>query len=283
MTPSVFIAIVVFGVFVGFAMGFFGIGGGVFIVPTLVRLAGLAWEEAIGLSLTMMVPTGAIGAWNRARHGEVDYRLGLTVFLGSIPGAWIGRNVVALLGSAAPVQLGSVRIDLLDTGLTISFVGFLLWMSSRIGKEAPAATISPNADNSGKSAAPPGDYRAAPAAEALALGVAVGAASAMMGVGGAFLFIPIAIQRFGLPVTLVAGTSLFQLPLTAAVGAFFYGTSVDLPYIWLIPLLAGSTVGVTYGVRVSRRFSNDRLRLILGRVLMIVAALLTLSWLSGLR
>lgn len=275
LTPESFVLLLAFGLAIGALSGFFGVGGGAFLVPALVRLAGLGWPEANGLSLTQMIPTAATGAWRRWRLREVHPRLAALCVCGSIPGAWLGHRVVATLDRLGTVAVAGREIGVADLWLTVAFSLAVGYMGRKMLKPDPPGT-APAAEESADGAGA-GD-RAIPPHEGVALGAAVGFTSALLGIGGGFVFVPVAVQRFGLSVGRAVGTSLFQMPVTAAAGAILYGaSSAPIPYMWLVPLLAGSLVGVSAGVSFSRRFDNAGYRRILGRMLLFVAAFLTVG------
>lgn len=286
MTPLLFIGLMFFGAFIGAMSGFFGIGGGAFLVPLLVRFGGLPWDQAIALSLAQMIPTGCIGAWRRWIQGEVNARLALLSLGGSIPGAWLGRMIVRMLGERGTIDLGSLKLNILDTGLSFAFIGFLCWMGSRMWRDqgaAPRVTAGSRAecdaalsDGAGREGEKP-----IPVFEAWLLGLGVGTTSSLLGIGGGFLFVPVAVQRFGLPVVTAVGASLLQLPVTAAVGAYLYLSVEGTPYLWLIPIIMGSSFGVVQGVAISKRFDNTQLKRILAGMLLGVSLMLLVSWLRN--
>lgn len=96
----IFIAI---GFFSGILSGLFGIGGGVVIVPALIFLARLTPLTATGTSLAaLLLPVGALGAWEYYKKGHLDVPAALFVALGLFVGAWIGARLAQHL---SPVQL----------------------------------------------------------------------------------------------------------------------------------------------------------------------------------
>lgn len=286
MTPGLFILLIFVGAAVGALSGFFGIGGGAFFVPFLVRVCGLAWDQAIALSLAQMVPTGALGAWRRWLQGESHARLALLSLGGSVPGAWVGRTIVGALGDRGVVQVGGVKLNAMDTVLSLLFAAFLIWMGRSMWRSsgvpprsgettAPKGGAGDEVSGAGRT---PAEVWPVPPFEAWLLGLAVGTTSALVGIGGGFLFVPIAVQRFGLPVSLAVGASLLQIPVTAAVGAGLYLSVEGTPYVWLVPLLLGSAFGVVQGVALSRRFDNQQLKRILAGMLMTVAVVVLVTW-----
>ncbi len=92
---------------VGFAAGIlsgvFGIGGGLVIVPALILISGFAPIVATGTSLgALLLPVGALGAWEYYRRGNLNIAASLWVALGLLLGAWIGARLAHEL---SPVQL----------------------------------------------------------------------------------------------------------------------------------------------------------------------------------
>ena len=80
----------------GVLAGFFGVGGGILFVPTLVGL-GLTQIEAEATSLLAILPTVAAGTWRQRRYGNVRRRTALALGLASIAGAAVGVQVATAL------------------------------------------------------------------------------------------------------------------------------------------------------------------------------------------
>lgn len=271
MTVAFFIVLLAFGFFLGVMSGFFGVGGGAFLVPFLVRVIGLSWPAANGLSLAQMVPTSTVGAWRRWRQGEVRIRLGLWTIVGSIPGAWLGQWMVKQLDGMGDVVIWDHPFQIVNLALTVAFSGAVMLMGARMAR--PETAPDP--------AQPRVDYDKVAVWRLLALGVVLGITSSMLGIGGGFVFVPVAVEKLGLPVALAVGTSLFQMPITAATGALLYKKQTVIPYEYLIPLLIGSLSGVNLGVRMSAKFSNKQYRAILGWSLIAISTVFLLT--SGYR
>lgn len=82
------------GLGAGVMSGLFGIGGGVVIVPALIFFARLSPVVATGTSLgALLLPVGALGAWEYWRHGNLNVRASLLVAAGLFVGAWFGARI----------------------------------------------------------------------------------------------------------------------------------------------------------------------------------------------
>ena len=81
------------GVIAGILSGFFGIGGGIVIVPALL-FTRMKPETAIGTALaSLLLPVGALGAYRYYRGGFLDIRVALLIAAGLFLGAWLGAHL----------------------------------------------------------------------------------------------------------------------------------------------------------------------------------------------
>jgi uncharacterized membrane protein YfcA len=93
METSMFLAYLAIGLGAGVLSGLFGIGGGVLIVPALIYLTRMPVTTATGTSLAaLLLPVGALGAWEYQKHGSLDVRAALLVAAGLFVGAWFGAR-----------------------------------------------------------------------------------------------------------------------------------------------------------------------------------------------
>ena len=117
---------IVFALLLGFSAGvlagFFGVGGGILFVPTLVAL-GLSQIEAEATSLLAILPTVAAGTWRQRRYGNVDRRAALTLGLASIVGAVAGVQIATALPEDTLRRLFAV--------LLLGVAGQLAWRARR--------------------------------------------------------------------------------------------------------------------------------------------------------
>jgi uncharacterized membrane protein YfcA len=94
---------IIIGLAAGVLSGLFGIGGGVVIVPALLLVAGMSPLTATGTSLgALLLPVGALGAWEYYRKGNLDLRIALLLAVGMFFGAFFGARLAQML---TPVQL----------------------------------------------------------------------------------------------------------------------------------------------------------------------------------
>jgi uncharacterized membrane protein YfcA len=101
----------------------------------------------------------------------------------------------------------------------------------------------------------------------------VGLLSAVMGVGGGFLLVPLMIYLLGMPTSVVIGTSLFQIVFVTANVTFLQSVatqSVDI--VLALLLLAGSVAGAQFGASMGSKLRGEEMRGLLGLLVVAVAA-----------
>lgn len=254
MNPEAIVALAILGLVVGFVSGLVGIGGGVLIVPFLYffyshpGFSGAAvapdLQPAIAhaTSLFIIVPTAVTGTLTYHRLGAVVWRAALPVALFSTVAAVAGSRIAPLLEPA---------------WLKLGFGLFLL---------ATAASLA-----FGKRAAVPGEVQVSMPAAALT-GLLVGLLSALLGVGGGIIAIPLLLRLMHVRVEKVAATSLAIVAVAASSGAIAYllGAPPEgaLPHGGIgfvhvtaaIPILLAAAITVRWGARVNQLLDARRLR-----------------------
>ena len=111
------IVLLLTGIVAGISAGFFGIGGGVIIVPALVLFNGMTQKQATGTSLAaLLLPVGFMAVYEYHRKGNVDWRAALI----------IGSMIV--FGSWASSYFANVKVS--DVQLKMAFGVFAIVMGT---------------------------------------------------------------------------------------------------------------------------------------------------------
>ena len=96
-----FLLALLIGAAAGILSGFFGIGGGVVVVPALVFLLGLSQLQATATSLAaLLLPVGILGVLNYYRVGAVNLPVASLLALGLLVGTYFGSRVALTLPEA---------------------------------------------------------------------------------------------------------------------------------------------------------------------------------------
>jgi uncharacterized membrane protein YfcA len=122
MSASTVVAALLLGFGAGVLAGFFGVGGGILFVPTLVGL-GLSQLDAEATSLLAILPTVAAGTWRQRRYGNVRWRSAVVLGLASIAGVAVGVQIATALPEDTLRRLFAL--------LLLGVAGQLAWRSRR--------------------------------------------------------------------------------------------------------------------------------------------------------
>ena len=118
------------GLAAGVLSGLFGIGGGVVIIPALIFIARMQAQTAMGTSLAaLLLPVGALGAWEYWRSGHLNPLAGLLIALGLLVGAAFGARLSL---HASP---GTLRRAF---AVFLALVAVRMWFSGDGGPTEPA-------------------------------------------------------------------------------------------------------------------------------------------------
>jgi hypothetical protein len=118
------------GLVSGVFAGFFGLGGGVVLIPMLVYIFDMTQKEAQGTSLLALIPpVGLLAAWQYVQNGSVSLKthlaLALLISLGLFLGGFFGAKLVAYVKPALLKQL---------FGCIVVFVGLQMILEPFLNK-----------------------------------------------------------------------------------------------------------------------------------------------------
>lgn len=82
------------GIVAGLCAGFFGIGGGVILVPLLMEIRKVPYREAVASSLAIIVAYSIPAAAAHFALGNVNLPVLAVMFVGTVLGAWFGAHRV---------------------------------------------------------------------------------------------------------------------------------------------------------------------------------------------
>ena len=125
MSATTVVLAILLGFVAGNLAGFFGVGGGILFVPTLVAL-GLSQLDAEATSLLAILPTVVAGTWRQRHYGNVKWRTALVL------------GVSSILGTAAGVQIAtSLPEDVLRRLFAVLLLGVAAQLAWRSRRRAP--------------------------------------------------------------------------------------------------------------------------------------------------
>ncbi|MBA3020421.1 sulfite exporter TauE/SafE family protein [Propionicimonas sp.] len=176
-------ALIGIGLASGFFAGLFGIGGGILIVPALVVLLKLDHRKAVGTSLLAILPAATISAAAYWVSGSVDLVPSALLAVGAVVGAQFGAWLLTRISRKAAQWVFVVF-------LAVMVVQLLLVVPDR-GAQLQLDPLK--------------------AAGLLLLGLVAGTLSAVLGIGGGGVVVPILMVWFGLGDLAAKGASLVMM------------------------------------------------------------------------
>jgi uncharacterized membrane protein YfcA len=103
------------------------------------------------------------------------------------------------------------------------------------------------------------------------IGYSIGVIGAVMGIGGGFLLVPMLIYFLRMPTATVIGTAAALTTVTMAVATVMHALTNHLvDAILALILMIGGVVGAQFGARAAQNLPAERLRFLLGLLIMAV-------------
>ncbi len=239
----------------GIVSGLFGVGGGIVLVPYLVLVRGWEQKRAQATALVMVAMAATAGLVPYAWSDTVVWTAAAAVLVGGLAGAVVGSAIVARARSWV---------------LQVAFAGLLVVAALRL-------VTAPGSEGSGGVVAlTPGLALAY-----LASGLAMGILSALFGIGGGILLVPLLVTVFGYDQRLAAGTSLAVMGLIALVGAVRQGSTGATDWRAGALLGAGGAVGGVAGALLAQVLPLTLLTWLFALLLLVTAFRLARSGWRG--
>lgn len=239
------------GLAAGLLAGLFGVGGGVLLVPVLVLLMHRSQHVAHATSLVAILLAATTGAIRFGLDGAVSVPGTLALAAGAVAGARLGATFLPKLTETRLRRIFAVV-------LLVIAVRFLL-----VGTTGEAAAMD---------AVP--DMTALMIAAHVVGGLLVGVTSAVLGVGGGVIMVPLMVMGFGYGQHIAEGTSLAVIIPTALTGAIAHARNgyTDWSAGWRLGF--ASILGSLVGASVALSLGPTTLGRMFGLMLLIVAVLM---------
>jgi len=263
------------GLAVGFISGMFGIGGGFLMTPLLIFI-GISPAVTVASVASHVAASSMSGAMSYWRRNAIDLALALMLLAGGI------------LGTAAGVWLFTVlrSLDQLDLTIALSYVVLLTAVGGLMITESVRVIIR---EQKGRPVTPrrggahtwvhglPLKMRFkrskiyVSAIPVWLIGFIIGFIGALMGIGGGFLLVPMLIYVLRVPTATVIGTSMVLTLITMATATVMHAATNHLvDAVLALILMVGGVVGAQFGARAGQNMRGERLRLLLGLLVLAV-------------
>ena len=225
------------GLVAGFCSAALGIGGGAIMVSALILFFNYKIKRAIGASLATIVPTAFVGiiAHYVIESSNIKFLIVLFIVAGSIIGAKFGAE----LANKMSVKLLTKLFTLLLFFMGLKLTGIINFPAETVSNTSAYTLL-------------------------VVLGLIAGSASALFGIGGGVIMVPMLNLFFGLSIHEAVATSLTVILPTTLAGAISHKkfNNIDTDAIkFLIPT---SMIGAIFGAIVANILPAITLKIVFG-------------------
>ena len=265
--------LVLIGFSVGTIGGFFGMGGAWMVTPGL-NILGFPMAFAIGTDIAHIAGKSMVSTIRHSKFGNVDYKLGFVMIIGTMVGIEVGAQVVMLLE----------RIGKVESIVRWVYVGFLFLIATMVFydyyKASSKKKMGITDGDKGtegitwyktlhKIKIPPmmhfkmaGIYCSAwlPIFASFLTGVLAG----FLGIGGGLLRMPALVYFIGCPTHIAVGTDLFEVMISGLYGAFTYTLKGRIELVAVFVMLTGAAIGAQIGTVATKYAKGYGIRIAFG-------------------
>jgi uncharacterized membrane protein YfcA len=262
------------GGIVGLLSGLLGIGGGFLMTPLLIFI-GIPPAVAVATQSNQLVASSVSGVIAHWRRRNVDLKMGTVMLLGgaigSLAGVWLFTLLKALgqidlvISLSYVIFLGGVATLMMIDNFRVLVLRRNMPVRRKLHEHnalhrLPLRMRFPRSRLYISSLLP------------VMIGFVGGMMVAIMGIGGGFILVPAMIYLLGMPVGLVAGTSLFQIIFTTGITTFLQAvTSHAVDIVLAMVLIVGGVIGAQIGTRLGHLLRPEHARLAHALIVLVVA------------
>lgn len=268
--------LIILGIGVGIIGGFFGMGGAWMVTPGL-NILGFPMAFAIGTDIAHMAGKSLISTMRHGKFGNVDYKLGIVMLVGTVVGFEVGAQMVMWLE-----RIG--QVDKYVRYLYLVLLAFIAWMvfsdvakKKRKEREAAKAGVKLEALATGiewhktihRIKIPPMvHFKEAQIYISFWMPVlvsfATGWLAGILGIGGGLIRMPALIYFIGCPTHVAVGTDLFEVMISGLYGTATYTYKGRTELVAALIMLIGAAVGAQIGTVATKYIKGYGIRIAFG-------------------
>src|SRR5450432_2517803 len=256
------------GLAVGFISGMFGIAGGFLMTPLLIFI-GISPAVVVATVSSHIAASSFTGAITYWRRNALDVALAMMLLSAGILGTATGVWLFTLLRAVDQLDLmiGLSYVTLL-TAVGATMIYESLHAEIRARKGMPATVRRPGSHTWIHGL--PFKLRFKKS-KIYVSAIPVWGIGFIIGFVGAFLLVPMLIYFLRVPTATVIGTSMVLTLVTMASATVMHAATNHLvDAVLAMFLMVGGVVGAQFGARAGQRISGERLRLLLGLLVLAV-------------
>ncbi len=248
----------------GFLGALLGVGGGIFIVPTMVLLFHLHMKIAVAASIVSVIATSNAGGSSYVDQRITNLRLAMFLEIATTLGALSGSVMALYLKQWIMLALFAIML---------LYMAWAAFTTRRLDDRRIASGDFAHARQDRLSrflelrgsyhdlaAQKQVDYVATGAPVGASISYLAGIASGLLGVGGGVLKVSAMNRYMNVPMKVAVGTSKLMIGVTAAVSSILFFLAGWIHFYVVAPVALGTTTGATVGTMVMNRLHSLALK-----------------------
>lgn len=270
MDAHFLLAVGVVSIAAGLLGALLGLGGGIILVPALVLLLGVPEKTAVATSLLGVIATSVTASTSHLRYRYTNIPLAMQLESATVLGALIGSMIFRLISPRWIALLFAL------------LQGYVAWTLSRRHAESrrdkPSA-VDMNGVTTGYVDQATGEtihYVPHRIGVGWIVSLLAGVLSALLGVGGGLIKVPVMNLLMGVPLKAAVATSSFMIGITGSVSAAIYLLHGYVNPTIAAPSVLGVMAGAHIGAGLSRRLRSHVLRNVL--ILLLIISAVRMIW-----
>lgn len=268
----------VIGFIGGMVSGFIGSGGAFVLTPAMMSM-GASGIVAVASNMAHKFPKALVGSIKRAKYGQVDVKLGITMGIFAEVGVFAGKEIMTGIRASFGNSGTDLYVSLVFI-IVLAIVGSIVLRDAMRMKQEGATDSehkTPKLASWIQSIRIPGtmmrfksiNNKAVSLLFVAPMGFATGMLAASIAVGG-FIGVPAMIYLLGVPAIMATATELVVAFVMGLGGSLFYAWEgyVDIRLAMII--LAGSLFGVQLGAIGTTYVREYTVKFVMGMIMIIV-------------
>jgi len=213
-----FLELSIFGIITGFISGFFGVGGGMVLVPMLL-LVGFMMKEAVAISVMQMVFSSIYGTFLNYKQNKKLLQDGLVIGFGGFAGGF---------------QSGFIHTFTSNEFLEYLFLFLIIFSIYRISLSSPYGEKTVKTHNKGL---------------LFLIGFIIGAIGSTLGVGGSVMLTPLLVGYLFYNLKDASSLGLFFVVFSSVAGFISLSIAGGMLYNEGFIVAISSLLGVYFGIK----------------------------------